>query len=107
MPDVLLTGSAAGLSGCSLVVVASRRKPGWTRGAFVVTAQRRFRIGDPLDCRTPNGLRRLYPLTEATDLEVMRRWVRYELPPLTSDIVVCETMRVERQRAVSGPAPGG
>ena len=66
-----------------LVVVASRQKPGWERGVFVITPDAWYRLGEPIDREMPAGLRTLYPLTELRDLEVRRKSVEYTLPPLT------------------------
>jgi hypothetical protein len=81
--DLLLTGQAARLAEAELVVVASRRKPGWERGVFVVTPDGWFRIGVPVERELHSGLRTLYPLTRIQDAEVARRMVAYQLPPLT------------------------
>lgn len=85
IPDRVLTGAAAGVPDCDLVIVASRRKDAWQRGAVVVTSDKCYRIGEPLE-RTVNGrVRTLYPLTEHRDLEAIRRPVHYELPPMSSN----------------------
>lgn len=81
-PDRLYTGEWAGLSGVDYVVVSSRRKPGWDAGAFVITSDKWYTLGTPFDMRLPEGLRTVYPLTEQRVNEVLRRGVRYELPPL-------------------------
>lgn len=82
VPDRLFTGEWAGLPDVDLVVVASRRKPGWTRGTFVVTSDARYTLGEPFEMRLPGGLRTVYPLVRQQVHEVMRRGVAYELPPL-------------------------
>jgi hypothetical protein len=65
------------------VVVAARRKPGWTKGTWVVTNDGWFTLGEPFDRPMPNGLRTVYPLTlQTSTLEVLRKGVSYELPPL-------------------------
>jgi hypothetical protein len=81
--DVLLTGRDGGAPEADFVVVASRRKPGWEPGVFVVTPERWYRIGKPFDRRYPNGLRVLYPLTEVGAAEILRRSVAYDLPRLS------------------------
>ncbi|MBI4266349.1 MAG: hypothetical protein HY657_18400 [Acidobacteria bacterium] len=83
VPDRLVPGRAAGCPDADLVVVASRRKAGWERGTFVITSEKWYRLGTPVDRQMPGGLRTLYPLTEITDHEVLRRGVPYELPPLS------------------------
>ena len=80
--DRLYTGDWAGLEGVDFVVVASRRKPDWTRGTFVITSDKWYTLGDPFDLHLPQGLRTVYPLTEQKVMEVLRRGVAYELPPL-------------------------
>lgn len=78
--DRLVPASSAGIPDCDFAIVASRRKPGWERGVAVFTQDGCYRIGDPVE-RTINGrLRTVYPLKAHTDLEVVRRSVRYELP---------------------------
>ncbi|MCU0242634.1 MAG: hypothetical protein MUF51_09470 [Vicinamibacteria bacterium] len=84
-PDLLVKGETLGLE-CDLVVVASRRKPGWDKGVFVVAETGRYRIAEPIDREFPQGLRALYPLTEARDLEAMRRWVPYQLPAQSATV---------------------
>ncbi|MBM3819362.1 MAG: hypothetical protein FJW14_10160 [Acidimicrobiia bacterium] len=81
--DRLVTGSAAGFPEADFVVVASRRKPDWEPGAFIITAEKWYRLGEPAERQMPGGLRTFYPLTEITDHEVLRRGVPYELPPLS------------------------
>jgi hypothetical protein len=80
--DRLFTGDGAGLPGVDYAVVASRRKPGWTAGTIVITAAGWYRLGKPFDARLPYGLRTVYPLTRLDTHEVLRKAVRYELPPL-------------------------
>lgn len=82
VPDRLYAGAWAGLEGVDYVVVASRRKPDWTRGTFVITSDKWYTLGEPFDLRLPQGLRTVYPLTGQTVPEVLRRGVPYELPPL-------------------------
>jgi len=77
--DVVVTGEATGLRDADLVVVASRRKAGWERGVIVVTADHWYRLGKPMDKRFPEGLRTMYPLTRLKTVEVLRKYVTYEL----------------------------
>jgi hypothetical protein len=82
MPDLLVTGTSAGLPDADLVVIASRRKAEWDAGAIVVTDDKWFKLGAPIEREMPGGLRTLYPLTELRHHEVLRRAVRYTLPRL-------------------------
>lgn len=84
VPDRLFTGAWAGLEGVDYVVVASRRKPDWTAGTFVITRDKWYTLGEPFDMQLPQGLRTVYPLTEQKVAEVLRRGVPYELPLLSS-----------------------
>lgn len=82
-PDRLHDGAWAGVPGATFVVVAARRKPGWTKGTWIITNDGWFTLGEPFDRPTPNGLRTIYPLTlQTTTLDVLRKGVSYELPPL-------------------------
>lgn len=90
VPDVLLSGRDGGAPEAVYALVASRRKPGWSEGTFVLDGEARYRIGRPFDRRYPGGLRTVYPLVEVAQAEVMRRIVRHSLP---------------RPDAVSTPAP--
>ena len=80
--DRLFTGEGVGLAGVDYAVVASRRKPDWTRGTIVMTSEGWYRLGEPFDARLPYGLRTVYPVTRLDTAEVLRKAVRYELPPL-------------------------
>ena len=82
-PDRRYAGAWAGLDGVDYVVVAARRKPGWTKGTWVITSDGWFTLGEPFDRPTPNGLRTIYPLTlQTTTLDVLRKGVSYDLPPV-------------------------
>jgi hypothetical protein len=80
VPDRVVSSTAAGLPGCDLVVVSSRRKPGWERGVAVFTAEKCYRLGEPVERTVAGHLRTLYPLTEHVDFEAIRKSVQYELP---------------------------
>lgn len=80
VPDRAVTSAAAGLAGCDLVIVASRRKEGWVQGVTVFTANAAYRIGEPVDRTIAGRLRALYPLTEHKDFEAVRKSVHYDLP---------------------------
>jgi len=80
--DRLIPGANAGLEDVDLVVIASRRKQGWETGAIVMTDGAWYRLGEPHDVRLAEGLRTIYPLTSIPMVEVVRRGVIYELPPL-------------------------
>jgi hypothetical protein len=83
-PDRRYDGEWAGLTGVDFVIVAARRKPGWTKGTWVITEDGWFVLGEPFDRPLPNGLRTVYPLTAQTTLEAVRKSVNYQLPPLRS-----------------------
>jgi len=78
--DRVVSSEKAGIPGCDLVIVASRAKPGWSRGVVVYTADTCYRIGDPVERVVAGNVRTLYPLTEHIDLEVVRKSVKYDLP---------------------------
>ena len=81
-PDRRYNADWAGLTGVDFVIVSSRRKPGWTKGTWVTTDDGWFVLGEPFDRPMPNGLRTIYPLTLQNTLEVVRKSVVYQLPPL-------------------------
>lgn len=81
-PDRRYSGAWAGLPEVEFVIVAARRKPEWTAGTFVVTPDGWFTLGEPCDRPMPQGLRTVYPLIRPRAMDVMRRSVSYELPPL-------------------------
>jgi hypothetical protein len=78
--DRVVTSAAAAISDCDLVVVSSRRKPGWDRGVVVLTTDDCYRIGMPVERTVHGRLRTLYPLTLHRDFEAIRKSVRYDLP---------------------------
>lgn len=79
-PDRVISSATAGIPGCDLVIVSARRKPGWERGVVVYTAKACYRIGEIGERTIAGNVRTLYPLTEHTDLEAVRKSVNYELP---------------------------
>jgi len=83
VPDVVVKGPEARIPEASFVVIASRLKPGWETGVFVVAADTWWRIGARQDRRTIEGLRALYPLTPVGAAEVIRRAVHYDDPALS------------------------
>ena len=98
-PDRLHDGEWAGVPDATYVVVAARRKTGWTKGTWVITTDGWYTLGEPFDRPTPNGLRTIYPLTlQTTTLEVLRKGVSYELPPLRPS--------APRKRSETLPTPG-
>ncbi len=62
------------------VVVASRRKAGWTLATTVIADSVRLRIGDPREITIEGRLRTCYPLKIIRDLQVDRRIVHYQWP---------------------------
>ena len=83
VPDVLIRGHQIGLPGAVYAVLASRIKPGWDRGVFLLTEEGRLRVGERFDRRLPEGLRAVYPLEEVAALEVTRRGIACTLPALS------------------------
>jgi hypothetical protein len=82
-PDRRYDGTWAGLDDAEFVVVAARRKPGWTKGTWIITSEGWFTLGEPFDRPMPQGLRTVYPLSLQTNtLDVLRKGVSYQLPPL-------------------------
>jgi hypothetical protein len=81
-PDRRYEGTWAGLTGVEFVVVSARRKPGWTPGTWIITSDGWFKLGEPFDRPMPQGVRTIYPLTVENSLDVLRKGVSYELPPL-------------------------
>jgi hypothetical protein len=80
IPDRVISGAKAEIPGCDLVIVSSRRKPGWARGVVVFTATACYRIGEPVERTIAGNLRTLYPLTEHKDFEAVRKSVNYDIP---------------------------
>ena len=68
------------------VVVASRRKKGWTLATTVIADSVRLRIGDPREMTIEGWLRVCYPLKIIRDIQVDRRIVHYawpkDMPPI-------------------------
>lgn len=83
--DRVMSGAAAGIPEAEIVVVTSRRKAEWVEGAFVITQEKWYRIGSPVERHTPNGLRTLYPLNVPGEMEVLRKGIRYDLPETIGD----------------------
>ncbi len=82
VPDLLAPGPAAGFPDADWVVIASRLKPGWEKGVFVVTTDRWYRVAEAIDRRTSEGLRHFYALHAVGQAEVIRRSVFYDHPRL-------------------------
>lgn len=80
VPDRVVTPERAGVFGCDLVIVASRKKPEWESGVVVYTSDGCYRIGEAIERVVNGNVRTLYPLTAHNDLEVVRRSVQYDLP---------------------------
>jgi hypothetical protein len=84
-PDRRYDGEWAGLDDADFVIVTARRKPGWTKGTWIITSEGWFTLGEPFDRPMPQGLRTVYPMSLQTNtLDVLRKGVSYELPPLRS-----------------------
>ena len=83
-PDRRYPGDWADVPDADFVIVAARRKPDWTAGTFVITPDGWFTLGQPFDRPMPQGIRTVYPLTALVTLDVLRKGVAYELPPLRS-----------------------
>jgi hypothetical protein len=82
--DRLVRGDVVGRGDVAFVLLASRIKPDWGHGSCLVGQDgAAYRIGHPFDIETPAGLRRAYPLTAATTLEVIRHGIPYDLPPVS------------------------
>ena len=84
-PDRRYPGTWADLPDVDFVVVAARRKPDWTAGTFVITPDGWFTLGQPFDRPMMHGLRTIYPLSALTTMDVLRKGVTYDLPPLRPD----------------------
>ncbi len=82
-PDVLDRGPTPEHPDALWTVIASRTKPGWDRGVFVVTTDRWYRIAEVADRATEAGLRRVYVLEPVGAAEVIRRSVYYDHPELS------------------------
>lgn len=82
VPDVLASGSWAGLP-ADYLVIASRPKAGWDPGAIILTSDEWYRLGASFETRIDGRLRTAYPLTRMETAEVVRRGIRYELPRLS------------------------
>jgi hypothetical protein len=92
-PDRRYDGAWAGLKDVEFVIVSARRKPGWTKGTWVITPDGWYVLGEPFDRPMPNGLRTVYPLTLQNTLEAVRKSVQYELPPLRATKVTNESVK--------------
>jgi hypothetical protein len=79
LPDRIVSASQLAIAGADVVVIASRRKPGWEQGTVVLTPNgTAYRIGVVEDRTIAGRLRTLYALSRHTDLEAFRRVVRYD-----------------------------
>ena len=80
VPDQILECRKFAGKEADFVIVASRRKEGWTRATTVVVSSTRLRIGDPLERPIDGFLRACYPLTVIRDIQVDPRIVHDEWP---------------------------
>jgi hypothetical protein len=79
--DRVVAPGRVGIVGADLVVIASRPKPDWTPGTVLACGDRWLCVGEPQQRSFAVGLRTLYPLMHLPEAAVLRRVVRYELPP--------------------------
>ena len=79
-PDQILECRKFAGKDADFVVVASRRKDGWTLATTVVSESIRLRLGEPREMTIEGRLRTCYPLKVIRDLQVDRRIVHYEWP---------------------------
>ena len=82
LPDRLVTGRWAGVD-AEYVLLATRRKPDWEEGVFLLTSDKWYCVGRAWDMPRPGGLCTAYPLTLVPPGEVLRKGVEYELPELS------------------------
>ncbi|MEO8499709.1 MAG: hypothetical protein ABI565_02250 [Vicinamibacteria bacterium] len=80
VPDQILECRKFAGREADYVIVASRRKEGWTLATTVIANSVRLRIGDPLEKTLDGALRTCYPVKVIRDLQVDRRIVHYEWP---------------------------
>ncbi len=80
VPDQVLECRKFAGKEADYVVVASRRKEGWTPLTTVIADSVRLRVGDPLERNVSGLLRTCYPLKVIRDLQVDRRIVHYDWP---------------------------
>jgi len=99
IPDRVVTSTAAGIPGCDLVIVASRKKPGWERDVVVFTTSACYRIGEPVERTVAGCLRTLYPLSDHKDLEAVRKSVEYDLPTARTADASAEPGRTTADRS--------
>ena len=81
VPDRLVSGAQVRRPEFDLVLLASRAKPDWEQGSYLVGSDgAAYRIGAAFDFESPAGLRTAYPLAPLTTLEPIRHAIPYELP---------------------------
>jgi hypothetical protein len=80
VPDKVLECRKFAGKEADYVVVASRRKSGWTAATTVVADSVRLRVGDVREITIEGRLRTCYPLKIIRDLQVDRRIVHYQWP---------------------------
>ncbi|MEO6403281.1 MAG: hypothetical protein ABIP62_14855 [Vicinamibacteria bacterium] len=80
VPDQILECKKFAGKEADYVIVASRRKEGWTLATTVIANSVRLRLGDPLEKTLDGKLRTCYPVKVTRDLQVDRRIVHYEWP---------------------------
>ena len=80
VPDQILECRKFAGKDADFVVVASRRKDGWTPATTVICDSIRLRIGEPREMTIEGRLRTCYPLKVIRDVQVDRRIVHFEWP---------------------------
>jgi len=80
VPDKVLECRKFAGKDADYVVVASRRKAGWTVAATVIADSVRLRVGEVREIAIEGKLRTCYPLKIIRDLQVDRRIVHYQWP---------------------------
>jgi len=81
VPDRVVAGKQIGRPEFALVLLASRAKPDWAPGSYLVGGDgSAYRIGPAFDFASSGGLRTAYPLTVLDTLEPIRHAIPYDLP---------------------------
>jgi hypothetical protein len=81
VPDEVVRAAAAGFANADFVVIASRPKERWTADVVIIADDGAYRVVDVVERTIDRHARVLYVLRRKTDSEIMRRTIRYALPP--------------------------